>query len=297
MLGSASTRYDVRQAAARTAAKAAALRRDRKAGPRLTPRPRWSRIGAEHKLRGRQGDILHTVTEHRLSPSQHLAWIRENVDVVLAIAPDQLEASVIDCPGWQVHSIANHLARNSLMYEAGIRLPPGGGVADAVALAFGAENLSGQAALERCRTRYDDLLAIFGGAEPSTPCAFYTGDADVAAWLWHVAVETWVHRADVEHTLGITPDLGPQAGFDALDWSRLWRVRFSEQDAYEPPPAIRCQATDSDATVVVGSGPPAASVLGKGCDLALRLWNRQHGPLQGDGGAVQAWADLVYRSA
>jgi hypothetical protein len=103
-----------------------------------------------------------------------------------------------------------------------------------------------------------------------------------------------VHRADVEHTLGVTPDLDPEAGFDALDWSRYWRVWFSEQDAVDPPPAIRCQAIDSDEVVVVGSGTVAASVSGKGCDLALRLWNRQHGSLQGNGGAVQAWADLVF---
>jgi hypothetical protein len=114
--------------------------------------------------------------------------------------------------------------------------------------------------------------------------------------MWHVAVETWVHRADVDHTLGITPDLDPDAGLDALDWSRCIRVWFSELNAGEPPPAIRCHAIDSDEIVVVGSGPVAASVSGKGFDLALRLWNRQHGPVQGDSGAVQAWADLVFHS-
>jgi hypothetical protein len=130
--------------------------------------------------------------------------------------------------------------------------------------------------------------------DPTAPSAFFAGDALGADWLWHVAAETWVHRADVEHTLGVTPDLGPEAGVDALDWSRYWRVWLSEQDGVEPPPAIRCQAIDSHADIVVGSGSVAASVSGRGCDLALRLWNRQHGPLQGDGRAVQAWADLVY---
>jgi hypothetical protein len=104
-------------------------------------------------------------------------------------------------------------------------------------------------------------------------------------------------RADVEHAVGVTPNLGPDAGLDALDWSRFWRVAFSEMYDSEPPPAIRCEAIDSAATVVVGSGLVTATVSGKGCDLALRLWNRQHGPLQGDGRAVQAWADLVYRPA
>jgi hypothetical protein len=101
-----------------------------------------------------------------------------------------------------------------------------------------------------------------------------------------------VHRADVEHTLEVTPNLGPDPGFDALEWSRYFREWYSGQDGQEPPPAIRCHAVDSDEVVVVGSGPVAASVSGKGCDLALRLRNRQHGPLEGDGGAVQAWADL-----
>jgi uncharacterized protein (TIGR03083 family) len=232
------------------------------------------------------------MTEHRLSPAQHLAWIRENVDVVLAIPPDQLETKVVDCPGWRLDSIANHLAINSLAYEASIRLPVGGNVTEAVVSAWKSESSAGEVAVERCRLRFEDLLETWGGMDPHAPTAFFVGDADVATWLWHVAVETWVHRADVEHTLGVTPDLGPEAAFDALEWSRYWRVWFGEQDPGGPPPAIRCQAIDSDGVVVVGSGPVAASVSGQGCDLALRLWNRQHGPLQGDNAAVQAWADL-----
>ena len=168
---------------------------------------------------------------HRLSPAQHLAWIRENVDVVLAVPLDRLEAKVVDCPGWRVDSVIDHLAINSVAYGACIRLPAGGNVAEALALAWGSESSSGQAAVERCRLRFDDLLATLGGTDPYTPCPFFVGDADVATWFWHLAVETWVHRADVEHTLGVTPDLGPEAGFDALDWSRYWRVWFSEQGA------------------------------------------------------------------
>ena len=52
---------------------------------------------------------------------------------------------------------------------------------------------------------------------------------------------------------------------------------------------------DSGDVVIVGSGPIAATVTGRGCDLALRLWNRQHGPLEGDDEAVRAWADLRYQ--
>jgi hypothetical protein len=79
-----------------------------------------------------------------------------------------------------------------------------------------------------------------------------------------------------------------------LEWSRVWRIQISEQYD-EPPPAIRCHAVDSDESVVIGSGPVAATASGTGCDLALRLWNRQCGPLHGDCGAVQAWADLTFR--
>jgi uncharacterized protein (TIGR03083 family) len=233
------------------------------------------------------------MVEHRLSPAQHLAWIRENVDVVLAVPTGQLEAQVVDCPGWRLDSIASHLAVNGRAYEACVQLPVGGNVAEQFALAQAAETVpQGRAAVERCRLRYHDLLAILAGMDPSTPCASFAGDGDVAAWLWHLAIETWVHRADVEHTLGVTPDLSPDAGVDALEWSRYFREWFSAQGAGEPPPAIRCHAIDSDEAMVVGSGSVAASVSGRGCDLALRLWNRQHGPLQGDGGAVQAWADL-----
>jgi uncharacterized protein (TIGR03083 family) len=233
------------------------------------------------------------VVEHRLSPTEHLAWIRENVGVVLGVPLDQLEAKVVDCPGWRLDSVANHLAINSMAYEACVHSPPGANVTEAIAWAWRFESSSGQAAVENCRVRFDNLLAILAGMDPYAPCPFIVGDADVATWLLHVAIETWVHRADVEHTLGVTPDLGPEAGLEALDWSRYWRVWYSEQGAGEPPPAIRCHATDADVVLVLGSGPVAASVAGKGCDLALRLWNRQHGPLEGDCVDVQTWADLA----
>jgi hypothetical protein len=38
--------------------------------------------------------------------------------------------------------------------------------------------------------------------------------------------------------------------------------------------------------------PVATELTGSGADLSLRLWNREHGPLTGDGPAVDAWADL-----
>lgn len=233
------------------------------------------------------------VVEHRLTPSQHLAWIRENIEVVLAVPLDQLEMSVVDCPGWQLDSVANHLAINGLMYEAGVHLPVGAGLDLVTAPVHLAEPSSGPAAIESCRRRYNELLTSLESMDPSAPCSFITtATAEVATWLWHIAAETWVHRADIEHTLGMTPDLNPDAGLDALAWSHHFRVWLGELNPNGPPAAIRCRATDSNATVVAGSGPVAASVSGKGCDLALRLWNRQHGPLQGDGDAVQAWADL-----
>jgi len=52
-------------------------------------------------------------------------------------------------------------------------------------------------------------------------------------------------------TIGVRPDLGPDAGVDALDWSCFWRVAFSGLDASGPPPAIRCEAIDSDAVVIL----------------------------------------------
>jgi hypothetical protein len=137
------------------------------------------------------------------------------------------------------------------------------------------------------------LFDVAGQLDPATPCPFVTGPSTVATWLWHIAGETCIHRSDVEHALGLDVSrCGADAGVDLLQWSVLFRIMVASRRAGGPPATIRCEAIDGNEVAVIGDGPPVATVAGAGQDLALRLWNRPHGPLTGDGEAMSAWADI-----
>jgi hypothetical protein len=53
----------------------------------------------------------------RLAPTEHLEWLGENYDTVLGVPPDLWSAPVEDCPGWQVDTVIDHLARAALAFS------------------------------------------------------------------------------------------------------------------------------------------------------------------------------------
>jgi hypothetical protein len=87
------------------------------------------------------------------------------------------------------------------------------------------------------------------------------------------------------------PPLTSDAGAHELRAAATWRNLLGSLAADVPPDAI-----DSGVTGRVGEGPAVVTVSRAGADLALRLWNPDHGFLDGDGDAAAAWAtfDLTW---
>src|SRR5262249_23268852 len=100
------------------------------------------------------------MAEHRLGPSQHVAWIRENVVAVRSTPLDRLDSPVVDCPGWQIDSVADQFAALTAFYEACLSLPSNGSPAEVAGSLSWPEPPSGPAAVESCRRRYDNLLGV-----------------------------------------------------------------------------------------------------------------------------------------
>jgi uncharacterized protein (TIGR03083 family) len=232
--------------------------------------------------------------EHRLSPAGHLAWLKENYATVLAVPLNQLSLPVADCPGWRVETIVAHLARAAFAFGAYMRSPVDRDPMPEI-LAGLPDESSGRAAIDLAQACFVELLATVDNVEMDRPCPFVTGPGTVATWLWHGACETWIHRADVEHTIGGVPVLDAPRGMDCLRWS-VWIRQLVASRRPHRLPAVRCVATDASDSVVVGPPPPQRELIGRAADLSLRLWNRRHGPLEGDCAEVEAWANLEIRS-
>ena len=244
--------------------------------------------GARRRLVGR--GVTSIMPPHRLDTARHLDWLSANYEAVLTVPPDQLDEQVVACPGWTVASVADHFARGAVAFRIFLTTPPDQNPLPQILESL-PDHASGVAAVGLARRNVDELLAVAGSLDPATRRPFVTGPADVATWCWHMASETWIHRADVEHTLhGTISRLDAGAGFDALEWSTMIRLRNAGgQQGERLPPTVRCQATDAEDSTMLGDGPAEVMVSGAASDLALRLWNRPHGTLVGDGDAFAAW--------
>ena len=229
--------------------------------------------------------------QRRLTSSEHLAWLHENYQAVLGVSTDELGRAIPDCDGWRIETVIDHFARGAVAFGMFMTSPPNDNPMPRILASLPA-HATGVDAIDLARRSVDDLLDLVATLDVQRPCPFVTGPGDVATWLWHASAETWVHRADVEHTLDRSVALDAHRGVDGLHWSALFRRLMGARLIGGPPRTIRCIARDAGEIVDIGDGPPEATVTGLGGDLILRLWNRQHGHLDGDGEAVDAWADL-----
>jgi uncharacterized protein (TIGR03083 family) len=220
-----------------------------------------------------------------------LEWLRENYAVALDVSSHELALQVADCPGWCIDDVVDHLGRSAIAFAIWMTSQPDANPMPQILCAMPA-HLRGEAAVSFARRTLDELLVVVADLDPHTACPFISGPGDVAAWLWHAAAETWVHRTDIERVLGRPVLLDPDRGADGLHWAALIRGLIAARHSGGPPAAVRCVARDAGEVVDVGEGAPVATVAGRAGDLMLRLWKRQHGHLDGDGDAVSAWADL-----
>lgn len=225
--------------------------------------------------------------------------IRANCDVVRSVPTAQLDLVIAACPGWQIDSVADHLARCAIGWPIFMTTPPGqksqGQIMTEI-LALAPDNASGPAAVELCGQQFAILLDLIDQLDAKTPCVFLSGPGTVADWLWHIAAETWIHRADVELALGRDPLLKEEAGLDVLEWSAFYHLVVAKRQANQLPLTVSCNVVGTDESVVLGEGPIAASVSGSAADLALRLWDRSHGHVSGDLDALSSWGDVHVNS-
>jgi uncharacterized protein (TIGR03083 family) len=198
-----------------------------------------------------------------------LAHLTAEVTAVRAVlAEAELDAAVAACPGWQVRDAVQHLGAvhrwaTSIVRTAQLQAQPEQRVSDEALPAWFAEGA-------------EQLTEALAAADPAAPCWSFTADRTVGFWLRRQALETAVHRWDVQSAIGepdaIHPELAADGVREVVDLM-LPRQQKAGRLA-ELPHAVRLRAVDTGTRATIGEGEPVAELHAPAELLLLLLWHR-----------------------
>lgn len=214
-----------------------------------------------------------------------------------------LEAAVPSCPGWTVESVVRHVATVYLQKVEVLRLgalpdpwPPDFGARDALEL------------YDEARVAIVDALDAAGTDRETW--TFNPDDKTSGFWFRRMALESVVHRIDVEQAHDVVTPIDPELALDGIDellYPNLGGPWWEEGDTEHPVDAAvritadgRSWTVRADATSVVVSqgadGEVAAEVFGSGDAVFLWLWGRLDAAViqsAGDEGVVREFRARV----
>ena len=216
---------------------------------------------------------------------RYLDHIRHDGDVVAAIAPRGLDLPVPQCPGWDVREVVAHLAtvydHKVMSIRLGRRPDDGEWVTD---------EPYGKDAVGWFEDEHAKLLAELVAHAPTDPAwSWWEPDQTVGFWYRRMALETVVHRVDIEMQFGPRGAIDKALAVDGIDEVLTVMLGGEDEAAADVPgtgTVSLAAAGDAwsvcleDARTVVEPGAhasPDAELSGDPAELFLYLWGR--GPL------------------
>ena len=208
-----------------------------------------------------------------LSASRYLDLLHRDGERLLAVAMSEgaLEREVPACPGWRVRDVVDHVgtvyAHKVVALETGRRPEPGEweGPPD------------GEDLVEWCHGLLHRVAADLGRLAADSP-AWTWWDPDQTAGFWQrrMALETVIHRVDVESALADVTDIPDDLAVDGID--EVLRVMLADAQEFDVAgPELQGEWVTAQIGAVRVSGAPS--------DVLLWLWGRQDAA--GSGRAVE----------
>jgi len=210
-----------------------------------------------------------------------------------------LDAAVPSCPGWTVETVVRHVAQVYLHKIEVLRLgalpkpwPPAG--------------INDRDALEQYDEARAAIVAALREAGPTKPTwTFNPDDSTSAFWFRRMAMETVVHRIDVEQAHDVVTPIAAELALDGIDevlFPSLAGPWWAEGDTKYPIDATlritaegRSWTIQADAKAITVSqgaeGDVAAEIFGDPAAVYLWLWGRV-----GDDAVQVAGSDEVVRA-
>lgn len=241
-----------------------------------------------------------------MEPARHLDSLRIDAPALLASAAGALDRDVPSCPGWDVRQLIVHLG---LVWQWATDIVDSGARAGWAQ----APSTSDEGALiDWARARSEHLVASLGAADPDSSCWTFGLPRTRRFWIRRQALETALHRFDVEQASGEPTPLQADIAADGVDELLvvlLPRLVAAAPDAWNGE-SLHLHRTDGQGEWVVRLGPGKSATAERAharCDVAVRgsapalwLWctNRpaEHAggvELIGDPRFAERWASTI----
>lgn len=234
-------------------------------------------------------------------PSQHVQWLIENTTWFENLPASQLETKVPSCPGWVVEDVINHLSFGvGLAYPLAVASSPNIRPDRVFANIDKPDvNPTGRAAVTTFATNMRSCIENFSATDPKTPCWTYAGAGNASFWFRRAAIETALHRIDVEEALpGNHPPLSDDRTADAISEAIEFALPLAVKTAGQPAGCLAVSSPELGIELELGKGPKHVLVEGAGQDVLLSLWgrNRHRVTVSGDQKVAADWLSLVERA-
>ena len=266
-------------------------------GCRLTPKP----FAAPALRPGAGGPSVWKTAP--VTPEELQDALEREADTLITVARDHMADDVPSCPGWTVETLVNHLGRvhrwaRELVAAGGDGPPPFPGRPDEVTE-------------EWFRAGVREFTAAFAEAGADGPAWTFLGPGTARFWMRRQALETAVHRWDVELAAGSPTAVDAElavVGVDEVLDMHVPRLLAGDDPPSLPHQSLHLHASDNPhgewivgsdgGEMLVGHGHEKgdAAVRGSASDLLLWMWGRRtldDLEVMGDRAVAEAWAGVI----
>lgn len=203
------------------------------------------------------------MTDTRLTPARYLELLHVEGERLLNAAEDRLDLPVPTCEGWTVDDAVFHVgsvyAHKRAVLRLGRRPEPGEWQEPE-------DDASPEDDLSWCHVMLHGLAAELAGRNPGEPAwTWWAPEQTVGFWQRRMALETAVHRADVESASGAITPVDADLALDGID--EVLVVNLGAADFA----GVASMSTSGDEVVV---HLDAVSVSGGASEVLLWLWGR-----------------------
>lgn len=241
-----------------------------------------------------------------LAPLDHPSLLRRELDqFVAALRRGPLTASIVACPGWDLHQLGAHLAFIHRWAAAALltaAAPPRGEIPEAPA--------DPAALADWIAAGGEALLDAIARVPPDAP-TWHPFPAPLVAGVWprRQLHELVVHRWDAQDAIGDAQPIDPAVASDGIDeyFSMMLQRRVVRDGGELPRSSLHVHCTDTPGEWLVTSdghefvlrrehAKGDAALRGPAESLLLALWGRRHGApaidVVGDAAVADEWLAL-----
>lgn len=163
-----------------------------------------------------------------MTPAELIAVVEAEGEALQAAAAERMDAAVPSCPGWDVATLVNHLGR---VHRWTVEAVSAAGPAPA-----GFPPRPDEVTLEWFAEGVALLASTLRDADPDGPAWTLVGPGTVRFWIRRQAVETAMHRWDVELAAGAPTAIDAELAVVGID--EVLDVHLPRRLSGERPPSL-----------------------------------------------------------